>query len=287
VINANRVALFAVDLDDTLLDKQWCVSERNRGALSALVASGVEVCIISGRMPDSMRRIVEPLEFVNYIGSYHGAIVEQLRGKRIIASRPVPLPGLVEILDWKGANDYRCIYFVGEHALAEADDDVVAYYRQRTGATVIFPDDPVSLISNAEVSKIILYDPREPYVKNCESSSEAKLCEEARQLNFSGMRCFQTGLGYIEFTNAEATKESAVRSLCSVLEIPLAATAAIGDSYNDLDMLATVGMSFAVSNAVADIRDVANHVVGDNNADGVANAVDILLRHNRRTLGRD
>jgi HAD superfamily hydrolase (TIGR01484 family) len=138
VTDTNRIALFAVDLDDTLLNKQWCVSDRNRSALSALVASGVEVCIISGRMPDSMRRIVEPLEFVNYIGSYQGAIVEELHDKRIIASRPVPLQGVAEMLDWKSVKGYRCIYFVGERALAEADDAVVAYYRQRTGATVIF-----------------------------------------------------------------------------------------------------------------------------------------------------
>jgi hydroxymethylpyrimidine pyrophosphatase-like HAD family hydrolase len=145
----------------------------------------------------------------------------------------------------------------------------------------------VSLISNADVSKIILYDPREPHAKNRESSSEVKLCEEARELNFSGMRCFQTGLGYIEFTDAEATKGSAVHSLCWALGIPLAATAAIGDSYNDLDMLTAVGMSFAVSNAVTDVRNVANHVVADNNADGVANAVDMLLCHNRRTVSLD
>lgn len=74
-----------------------------------------------------------------------------------------------------------------------------------------------------------------------------------------------------------------MQGLCGKLGIPPNAVAAIGDSYNDLDMLTAVGMSFAVSNAVSDVRNAVSRVVGDNTADGVADAVDHLLRHNRHT----
>jgi len=48
---------------------------------------------------------------------------------------------------------------------------------------------------------------------------------------------------------------------------------AIGDSYNDLEMLQEVGVSVAMKNAPIEVKNVARYVVGDVKNDGVEEAL--------------
>ena len=47
---------------------------------------------------------------------------------------------------------------------------------------------------------------------------------------------------------------------------------AIGDDYNDLEMIRGAGLGVAMGNAVDAVRDAAGHVTGSNDDDGVVQA---------------
>ena len=58
--------------------------------------------------------------------------------------------------------------------------------------------------------------------------------------------------------------------LTRLMAVPTAGTAVIGDGENDVDMFAQAGLSIAMGNANAAVKDAADFVTGSNEDDGVA-----------------
>lgn len=66
------------------------------------------------------------------------------------------------------------------------------------------------------------------------------------------------------------SKGWALENLRGLLDIPSAATLAIGDGFNDREMFAWAGYSVAMANAPAELYELVDEVTGDVAADGVA-----------------
>lgn len=82
--------------------------------------------------------------------------------------------------------------------------------------------------------------------------------------------------GFWEVIPVGCSKGLAMEKLAEALGIPMADTAAIGDSNNDLEMLQCAGTSIAMGNATQAIQDMADFVTTDVMADGIWNALDWL-----------
>ena len=65
---------------------------------------------------------------------------------------------------------------------------------------------------------------------------------------------------FLEFVAPGVSKGRAIRWLARRLKVPLGATLAIGDQWNDLEMLAEVGHGAAMPTAPAEVRAVARYV---------------------------
>ena len=63
----------------------------------------------------------------------------------------------------------------------------------------------------------------------------------------------------------------------------MAQTAAIGDNYNDIDMMEAAGFSVSMGNAAAEIRKLCDHVTADNDHNGAGLAIRFILQ---RETGR-
>jgi hydroxymethylpyrimidine pyrophosphatase-like HAD family hydrolase len=83
--------------------------------------------------------------------------------------------------------------------------------------------------------------------------------------------------GLIEFSASSANKLSALRWLCTQLEIPLDTVAAFGDMPNDISILEASGISVAVANAHEQAKAAAQYVTKSNDEDGVAHFLRGLL----------
>ena len=65
---------------------------------------------------------------------------------------------------------------------------------------------------------------------------------------------------FLEFVAPGVSKGRAVRWLARRLGVPLGATLAIGDQWNDLEMLAEVGHGAAMPTAPAEVKAVARYI---------------------------
>lgn len=75
---------------------------------------------------------------------------------------------------------------------------------------------------------------------------------------------------YLEVTASGATKGEGLAAVAGEFGVPMAASAAIGDGANDIAMLRVAGVSVAMGQAPAEVRDVARWTTRTNSEDGVA-----------------
>lgn len=83
--------------------------------------------------------------------------------------------------------------------------------------------------------------------------------------------CIRFSDGYwYKFTRKTATKERAIKELCSVCGISTYEITAFGDDYADIGMLKLCGTGVAMGNAIDDVKEQADLVIGSNDEDGIA-----------------
>ncbi|MBS4194145.1 Cof-type HAD-IIB family hydrolase [Lederbergia citri] len=80
-----------------------------------------------------------------------------------------------------------------------------------------------------------------------------------------------------EYMLKQATKTSAIKEIANKLSIDSSEIIAIGDQFNDLDMIEYAGMGIAMGNAPKDVKDKANDVTLSNDENGVYHALNKYL----------
>ena len=66
----------------------------------------------------------------------------------------------------------------------------------------------------------------------------------------------------------------AIKFLSKHLNIPLEEIICFGDDFNDIGMLKLCGKGIAVSNAILEVKNIADEVTLSNNEDGVAKYIE-------------
>ena len=77
--------------------------------------------------------------------------------------------------------------------------------------------------------------------------------------------------------NIASNKHSAIEFLLKKFNVSGKEIIAIGDNYNDLEMLRMAGMGIAMGNAPEDVKAQADFITLDNDSDGIPFALEQLL----------
>lgn len=87
----------------------------------------------------------------------------------------------------------------------------------------------------------------------------------------------------IHLRRPEVNKGNALKKVSLITGVPLVEVAAIGDGFNDVEMLQVAGLSFAVANSVEEAKRAATQVTRSPHGRGVAEAVEEILRISARS----
>ena len=140
--------------------------------------------------------------------------------------------------------------------------------REESRIVNLQPSVVADLVLDAEPSKIMLI--------NSGDGGEAVLLKVQKSINaFSTAILSKTN--YLEILPIGVNKGRALGILTKALGLDLLQAAAIGDARNDFEMLSQVGLSIAMGNAVNELKQIADWVVGTNDESGVAYAIQRLL----------
>jgi len=89
----------------------------------------------------------------------------------------------------------------------------------------------------------------------------------------SPLRRIRSGDWFIDVQHADVSKGKALERLASLRGIDRSRIMAIGNYYNDIDMLRFAGLGIAMGNSPDEVKRAADAVTLSNEEDGVAHAI--------------
>lgn len=104
-----------------------------------------------------------------------------------------------------------------------------------------------------------------------------KKADELKKV-LSDCDCIRFSDGYwYKITKKSVTKENAIVKLCDACGLAVDEIIAFGDDFVDIGMLKLCGMGIAMGNAIAEVKEIADQVIGSNEEDGVADYLESML----------
>jgi Cof subfamily protein (haloacid dehalogenase superfamily) len=281
------VRLVAIDMDGTLLPTfSQTISPRNVQALKAAQAAGITVAIATGRRTAYTAPLLEGLGLradMPLITS-NGAVTRTLGGHPVdrshLAARVArgicgllrPFGTLVFTFDQVGRGELILEDFEQAHqriALwVEANRDAIQIVKPLEDA-LSDGNDPIQGMVTGEVDKMKQAE------KALKASKWSSSCEAVRT------EYPARDLSILDLLPPGVSKGWALERLAARLGIDRKETMAIGDNWNDVDMLEWAGQAVMMANAAHDLRTLAKtrgwKQTAPNDEDGVAVTLEMAV----------
>ncbi|MEH6992470.1 Cof-type HAD-IIB family hydrolase [Neobacillus drentensis] len=288
------VKLIAVDLDGTLLNENNQVSNENLEAIKLAQTLGVEVVVATGRAYFDVKAIFKDTGLKTWIIGANGATIHQPNGE-LFHSVPINRVEALNILDWLEQEGFYYEVFSNDSIITPQNGrELLAIEMDRV--TSGNPDVGIEQLKHAAEKQYS--QTGFSFIHSCQDLAQT-------ELNFYNILAFsfdedklkrgrahfgeKTDLTIVssakhnfELEHRDASKGIALKILANKLNINIGATAAVGDSFNDLSMLGVAGRSAAMGNAPKEIKESCHEVTLSNVEDGVAHYIYSLIRDNSK-----
>jgi 5-amino-6-(5-phospho-D-ribitylamino)uracil phosphatase len=273
---AMPIQLIAMDIDGTLLDSRAQLPPRNAQAIAEAAFRGIEIVIVTGRRFHSARLIAKELPCDAKLIVSNGALVKSMSGEThlrsllaaetarqvlrsteefrpmcgVIFDRPSEAQVVFERIDWEGP-------FVGSYLR-----------RHRHHVTEIAPladclngEDPVEVM----------------FIGKCDTVRAAMNKLESLRLRSDYTLALteyaKSGFSMLDVLARGVTKGATLAAWARGRGIPRENVMAIGDNWNDREMLEYAGLPVVMDNGVAELKSLGWTTTLSNDECGVAEAI--------------
>jgi Cof subfamily protein (haloacid dehalogenase superfamily) len=249
------IRLIGIDIDGTLLDSRGRMPEANRDAIHEAVAAGIHVALVTGRSYPFARPIADALPAAVTLIVSNGAIERDLTGVTLAR----------RLLDRRVARDVLA-------ATVPFRDAAALIFDRDAERQVIF-----ETMDWEQPNRKGYWSRNQSLIERCMPLEDA-LTEDPIQVMFNGgvesMRALVAALqqaadGYavstteyehrdftlVDVTSPQATKGRALAWRAAAMGLTRHEVMAVGDNYNDLEMLAFAGVPVVMDNAVGGLKD--------------------------------
>jgi HAD superfamily hydrolase (TIGR01484 family) len=278
------IRLLGIDVDGTLLDSEGQMPDVNRDAIHAAVAAGVHVALVTGRSYPFARPVANVLPASISLIVSNGAVERGTDGStlaRRLLDRGVARQVLHAMQDYR---DAAALVFD-----RDADRQVVfetmdwehpgrQKYWSRNNSHIAksvpledaLTEDPIQVMFNGAVhlmrplAELLRQDARLRAASAGQAPGYSVLMTEYIHRDFS----------LVDVTAPDATKGRALAWRAEQMGLARDEVMAIGDNFNDLEMLEFAGTSVVMGNSVEALKGRGWHVTGHQNEAGVAQAIE-------------
>lgn len=271
------VRLIAIDIDGTLLNPEFQISETDLATLRRAHADGVEVILVTGRRHAFALPIAQLLGFDLWLITSNGAVTRSLAGETFHRDL-LPEPTCRDLL--RVMQQFR-------------GQTVLTFDSDGPGTIVIERLDELESSIQRWLEKNMQYIQFVVPIENALTTDpvQAMFCgpvaDMQRVLQVLGgcglpitvLRTEYPGrdLSIVDVLNAGCSKGHALERWVNYRRITREQVMAIGDNYNDIEMLAFAGHSFIMGNASEELRSRGWKLTRSNAESGVAAAIEHML----------
>lgn len=273
------IRLIAIDIDGTLLDPRFQISAANLDTLGRAHAQGVEIALVTGRRHTFALPVANALGFDVTLISSNGAVTRSSHGE--LFHRDL-LPADVALRLLRYMSGFR-------------GNTVLTFDRDHKGAIIVESADELNLSIQKWMEKNAEWI---EYVKPLEDAiTEAPIqamfcgniprmataqkmlldCEFAEQFTVLRTQYDARNLCIVDILNKECSKGHALERWAGHRGLQRDQVMAIGDNFNDIEMLEFAGLPVIMGNACDELKQNGWMVTLGNDESGVAWAVDQVL----------
>jgi 5-amino-6-(5-phospho-D-ribitylamino)uracil phosphatase len=265
-------SLYITDLDGTFLNSDKELSKYTINTINTLIAKGMNFSIATARTSASAIKILKDLNINLPVVFMNGVVIYDIGEEKYIKIEEIPEETTGEIIDI--LNHYKISGFM--YGISE--ETLTTYYeRMDTKAMEEFREERVrkyyktfeqvdSFSSTAIGNKIIYFALIDEYERLEPVLNSLKTLEDIDSILYRDI--YADAQWYLEIHSRKASKYNAVRFLRE--EYAFEKIIGFGDNYNDIPLFKACDESYAVSNAVEELKEIATGIVDDCNSDGVA-----------------
>jgi Cof subfamily protein (haloacid dehalogenase superfamily) len=269
-----EIKLLIVDIDGTIAGKSNQVTNRVKKAIHAAQAKGVRVGIATGRMYKSALKFHQEIGADFPLIAYQGAWIQDPATGTTHRHLPVPVDIARELIDY-----FEQSHLFDKLSLHVYLDDRL-YVREINPDTELYigrsgiPAHPVG-----DLRKVLTANPTKILAMSEDISLIDSLLLDLRHRYPQDALHITTSVPiFLEATQSGVNKGSAIDYIATkLLGISAANVLAIGDNFNDVEMIEYAGVGVAMGNAPDDVRAIADWVAPHIEADGVAAAIDKFI----------
>jgi len=273
------IRLIAIDIDGTLLNSHVQISQGNLTALRRAHEAGVEIILVTGRRHAFALPVAEALGFPLWLISSNGAVTKSLSGE--LFHRDILSAATVrKLLDWM--DEYRA-------------NAVVTFDRDDQGALAIERADELNASISRWMEKNAAFISRYVPLETCLVTDpiQAMFCGSLARMRGAQERLSASGMEHeisvlrteyekrdltiIDVLNYGCSKGHAVERWANRRGIKPEQVVAIGDNYNDVEMLEFAGLPVIMGNACEELLRAGYNRTVSNDEDGVARAIEDAL----------
>src|SRR5450631_3921529 len=271
------IRLLATDIDGTLLNPQFKISDGDLMALRRAHAAGVEIVLVTGRRHSFALPIAKRLGFDLWLISSNGAVTRSLAGETFHRDL-LPEPTCRDLV-------HKMQEFRGQ--------TVLTFDRNSSGTIVIERLDELEISIQRWLEKNMQYIQFVVPIENALTSDpvQAMFCGPVEQMRrvlqslescglpITVLRTEYPGrdLSIVDVLNVGCSKGHALERWTNYRGITREQVMAIGDNYNDIEMLAFAGHPFIMGNASEELRSRGWKLTRSNAESGVSAAIEHML----------
>jgi Cof subfamily protein (haloacid dehalogenase superfamily) len=270
------IRLIATDIDGTLLDSRGLLPEQNALAIGEAADRGIEIVIVTGRRFYAARTIAEKLPCDPTLIVSNGALVKSGLGETHLQSL-LPIETARRVIEATGEfRQYQGVIFdrpaerqvIFEHI--DWDGPFVGPYLRRHRhqvAEVV----PLAACLDTEDPVEIMFIGGCEMIRGAQRTLEAY--ERSDEYTLALTEYEERGMSMLDVLQRGVTKGAALAEWAKRRGIASDEVMAIGDNWNDREMLAFAGMPIVMGNAVAELKSLGWRVTLSNDDCGVAAAI--------------
>lgn len=258
------IKLVAIDLDDTLLDSGLQIAPECAEAIQAVRDKGVLVTLATGRMHRSALPYARQLNMDLPLITYQGALVKSAFSSEVIYYQPLPHRQAGEIIEFFKTRGLHCHAYSDNDLFMESLTPEGRYYEDLAGIKAVMVDDLARTVREQDALKIMAIIRDQELLL----SLYMELTTQYKELHITRSKPI-----FIETMALQANKGLALQVVARHYGVDREEVLAIGDSYNDLDMIKWAGVGIAMANARPEVQAEADFITASNDEQGVAEAL--------------
>ena len=276
---SSDIRLLALDIDGTLLNSQFVIGEADLAALRRVHGQGVQIMLCTGRRHTFAMPIAQQLGFELWLCTSNGAVTRSTAGEHFHTQSMSA--GLCREL---------C-----SHMQEFRRGTVITFDKESRGALVLERDDDIRAVAGrwldhnapyieyvSPIEKSLTEDPLQTMfcgtVPRVEDALEA-ISGFARidQLNVMKTQYDHRNLSMLDVLPLGVSKGHALTRWATAHGIAKGQIMAVGDNFNDVEMLDAAGHPFIMGNACHELKQNGYRLTLSNDECGVAAAIDQML----------